>query len=133
MPEFVVRALKDIPKATPSRFFWSGMGTLDGVVSSWRKRLQKLFELAGVQAGHAHRFRDTFATELLLAGVPIERVAVLLGHRSVKVTERYYSAWTADRQRQVEADLRRAWGRDPIAAMGKKHTLQLRGQNIAVN
>ena len=62
------------------------------------------FVLAGVSAGHAHRFRDTFAVELLLAGAPLERVSILLGHQSVRVTERYYAAWTDSRQRQVEAD-----------------------------
>jgi hypothetical protein len=36
----------------------------------WQRRLQRLFELAKAAAGHAHRFRDTFAVELLLAGVP---------------------------------------------------------------
>lgn len=32
-------------------------------------------------------FRDTFAVELLLAGVPIDQVSVLLGHHSIKMTE----------------------------------------------
>jgi hypothetical protein len=41
--------------------------------------LASLFKLAGVQRGHAHRFRDTLAVELLLAGVPLERVSMLLG------------------------------------------------------
>jgi hypothetical protein len=36
-----------------------------------------------VQGGHAHRFRDTFATELLLTGVPLERISILLGHHSI--------------------------------------------------
>lgn len=38
----------------------------------------------------SHRFRDAFAVELLLAGGPIERVSILLGHQSVRVTERHY-------------------------------------------
>ena len=35
-------------------------------------------------------FRDTFAVELLLSGVPIDQVSLLLGHSSVKVTEKHY-------------------------------------------
>jgi integrase len=103
LPDSVVRALDVIPRVTPVRFFWSGTCDLDGVVSSWRKRLSKLFQLANVSDGHAHRFRDTFATELLLAGVPIERVSRLLGHQSVRITEKHYAPWTESRQRQIEA------------------------------
>jgi integrase/recombinase XerD len=133
LPEFVARALETIPRVTPTHFFWPGAGDLYGVVGGWRKRLGKLFRLAKVDNGHAHRFRDTFATELLLAGVPIERVAVLLGHQDVKVTQKYYAAWTDDRQRQVEADLQRAWERDPIVLLETKHPQKLHGQNEAVN
>jgi integrase len=63
-----------------------------------------------VPPGHAHRFRDTFAVELLKAGVPMERVSVLLGHSSIKVTEKHYSPWVRARQEQLEADVRRTWG-----------------------
>ncbi len=31
-------------------------------------------------------FRDTFAIEMLLAGARPEQVAILLGHKSVKIT-----------------------------------------------
>ena len=43
---------------------------------------------------HAHMFRDTFAVELLNKGVPIDRVSLLLGHSSVKVTEKHYALQT---------------------------------------
>jgi integrase len=62
----------------------------------------------------SHRFRDTFAVELLLAGVPIERVSVLLGHQSVRVTERHYNPWVRSRREQLEADVARAWQQDPL-------------------
>lgn len=67
------------------------------------------FELAGIEGGHSHRFRDTFAVELLLAGVPLETVSLLLGHSSVKVTERHYKPWVRSLQRKLEDDVKRAW------------------------
>ena len=39
----------------------------------------------------------------------MERVSVLLGHSSIKVTERYYSPWVRARREQLEADVRRSW------------------------
>jgi hypothetical protein len=53
--------------------------------------------------------------ELVLAGVPIERVSVLLVHQSVRITEKHYSPWAKSRQEQLEADLRKAWKNDPLA------------------
>lgn len=54
-------------------------------------------------------FRDTFAVELLLAGVPIDQVSVLLGHRSVKMTEKHYLPWVKARQEQLMVSVQRAW------------------------
>ena len=70
--------------------------------------------------GHAHRFRETFAVELLLAGVPLERVSILLGHTSVKITEKHYSPWIRERQEQAEADVKRTWAQDPIASSKRR-------------
>ena len=95
--------------------------------------LRKLFQLAKVVRGHAHRFRDTFAVELLRAGVPIERVSILLGHQSTRVTEKQYNPWVRSRQEQLEADLERAWSRDPLVLLDAKVTRRLRGEPEAVN
>jgi integrase len=54
-------------------------------------------------------FRDTFAVELLNRGVPIDRVSLLLGHSSVKVTERHYAPFVKERQQQLEVYARLAW------------------------
>jgi len=40
---------------------------------------------------------------------------MLLGHRSLKVTEKHYAPWVRARQEQLEADVRRSWGEDPMA------------------
>ncbi len=115
LPDFVVGALQSMPHTSEGHFFWSGRGKLDSAVRSWQSRFRKLFKLANITHGHAHRFRDTLAVELLLAGVPIERVSVLLGHQNVRVTEKYYNPWVYARQQQSGADVARAWARDPIA------------------
>jgi hypothetical protein len=39
----------------------------------------------------------------------MDRVSVVLGHSSVKVTEKHYSPWVQERQKQLEADVRRTW------------------------
>ena len=69
------------------------------------------------------RIMGAFAVELLLAGVPIERVSVLLGHQSVRITEKHYAPWVRSRQEQLEADLARAWSRHPLVlSQGEVHT-----------
>jgi integrase/recombinase XerD len=132
LPDFIVQTLQTIPRVTERFFFWSGTGSLEIAVSGWQKRIRKLMRIAGVK-GHPHQFRDTFATELLQAGVPMERVSVLLGHQSIKITEKYYAAWTDSRQRQIEADLQRVWDRDPIVLLEEKVTRQLREKTGVVN
>jgi len=54
-------------------------------------------------------FRDTFAVEMLLAGVPIDQVSLLLGHASVKITEKSYAPFVKARQLQLQESVRNAW------------------------
>jgi integrase/recombinase XerD len=129
LPPFAVSALEAIP--TVGRyFFWSGESKPKSAVGDWQRSLKRLFILAGVPTAHAHRFRDTFSVELLQAGVPIERVSILLGHRSVRVTEKHYNAWTRARQEQAEADVRRTWSETLPETKG---TQKVRGENKFVN
>jgi Phage integrase family len=118
LPDSVLDALEATPRITDTRYFWSGQGKRETVVCHWQMRLKKVFDLAKVSKGEgnaiSHRFRDTFAMELLLAGVPIERVSILLGHQSVRVTERHYNPWVRSRQEQLEADVASAWKLDPV-------------------
>lgn len=120
LPEFVVRALDACPRMNERYWFWTGTGKPSTAVGDWHGRLLDLAEDAKIQRLHAHRFRDTFAVSLLLEGVPIERVSILLGHSSIKVTEQHYSPWIRERQEQAEADVRRTWARDPLALMENK-------------
>ncbi len=88
-----------------------------------------MFKEARIPDGHAHRFRDTFAVGLFQAGVPTERVSVLLGLSSIKVTEKYYWPWVRARQEQLEADVRRTWEGIP----GTKGTPEVHEKTERVN
>ena len=119
LPDVVVEALNVAPRSSERYFFWTGASKVHSAKGKWQRRLQRLFEFAKVPKGHPHQFRDTFAVELLLAGVPLDRVSILLGHSSIRITERHYAPWTRSRQEQIEADLRAAWSNDPV--IGEVH------------
>jgi integrase/recombinase XerD len=111
LPPFVVQALEAQAKQSvhPAYFFWTGVGTIESACASWKRTLYRIFEIAGIEGGHAHRFRDTFSVNLLLNDVPLETVSQLLGHRSTKVTEQSYAPWIKARQDRLEEAVRRSW------------------------
>jgi integrase len=51
---------------------------------------------------HPHMFRDTFAVEMLLSGASMEQVQTLLGHKSIKTTEKSYVPWVRARQDMLD-------------------------------
>ena len=126
LPAFVVSELESLPKVSERYWFWTGEGSLETSRKKWSEALSDLFEDAEVKQGHAHRFRDTFAVELLKVGTPIERVSIFLGHSSVRITEKHYNPWNKARQDQAEADVTRSWASDPIVLFETKGTPEVR-------
>jgi site-specific recombinase XerD len=118
LPDSVLRALEATPRVTATRYFWAGQGKRETAVCNWQMKVRKAFDLAEVSKGEgnavSHRFRDTFAVKLLERGIPLERVSILLGHQSVRVTEKHYNPWVKSRQEQLEADVQDAWKHDPV-------------------
>jgi integrase/recombinase XerD len=109
LPPDVVKALVAVlPKG--KFYFWSGESKPKSAVGDYQKSLTKIFEAAEVPRAHAHLFRHTFATHLLQQGVSLQTVAVLLGHSSMKITERRYSHWIKGRQENLEAEVKKSWG-----------------------
>ena len=116
LPPSVHSLLKSLPSDNPRYFFWSGNGDPETCKRGWTRSLARLFKLADIQKPdgakkrcHSHMFRDTFAVELLLAGTTIDQVALLLGHSSVKVTEKHYAPFVKARQEQLAESARNAW------------------------
>jgi len=68
-----------------------------------------LSTLSGVPEVRAHRFRDTFAVRLLEQGKPLEIVQALLGHKSIKTTEKHYAPWVKSRQEMLVRELMATW------------------------
>ena len=109
LPEHVVGEMQKLPLFKGRYFFWTGNGKVDTAAGNYRRTLRELAEEAGVDDVHPHRFRDTVAVRLLENGVPLERVAKILGHKSVRVTERSYGPWVRALQETLEADVTRVW------------------------
>jgi len=108
LPATAVDALAALPVVN-GYYFWSGQGNIKSCVGDYQRAFKKLYTLAEVENGHAHRWRDTFAVELLLADVPLEQVSILLGHQSVRITEKHYAPFVPARQQQLEAAVRRTF------------------------
>jgi integrase/recombinase XerD len=102
-------ALAQITPNTAGYYFWSGESAITTATDNWRRRFAQVFQQVGIEGGHPHRFRDTFAVDLLLRGVPIDQVSALLGHSAVKITEQHYLAFVAARRKQITETVRRAW------------------------
>lgn len=78
-------------------------------IGNFERTLKVMFAKAGITNGHAHCLRDTFALETFLKSVPMDVVSVLLGHSSIKVTEKHYAPWVKARQEQLEHHVMKTW------------------------
>lgn len=96
-----VAALKTLP-VDGDFFFWSGNGKWRSAAGSARRTVYCLAKLANIQA-RPHRFRDTFSVNLLLLGEDLRTVQLLLGHASIKTTEKHYAPYVAAFQTRLDS------------------------------
>ena len=106
VPPGVVTALGKIENGS-DRYFWTGK-SIRSAVANWSRYLGRVFELAKIQDGHSHRFRDTCAVELLLAGASVEDVATILGN-TPQIVAKHYAPWVRERQVRLEKLVRQSW------------------------
>jgi site-specific recombinase XerD len=103
LPAQCIESLNALPVES-EYFFWSGTSNLSAATNSAQVTIRTLGRKTGINA-HAHRFRDTFAVELLLKKVDIRMVQILLGHKSLKTTEAHYAPWVSRMQKTVDEAL----------------------------
>jgi len=113
IPPAVAEELLTVLNGNPEYVFWSGKGEEESITKNWAKYyIAPLFRAAKIpNNGHmmSHRLRDTFAVDLLEKGVPLEEVSKLLGHESIKTTERHYAKWVKGRQDRLDSLVSATW------------------------
>jgi len=117
IPPDVAVELRDLPLLpNPRYFFWNGNGKIESAVGHWQHLFRKMFKQANLKhldgttkRTHPHMLRDTFAVNLLLKGIPMHDVSLLLGHTSIKTTERHYAPFVQARADQLDENLRSTW------------------------
>jgi integrase/recombinase XerD len=113
IPKDVAEEILAVLNDNPEYVFWSGNGEEESVAKNWVKYyITPLFTAAKLSDnGHmkSHRLRDTFAVDLLEKGVPLEEVSKLLGHESIKTTERHYAKWVKGRQDRLDSLVVGTW------------------------
>lgn len=117
LPPFVLKALeamKPLRGSHPDYFFWSAQGKAETAANVWRRSFMTAVVASKFpRRGHPHMVRDTFAVEALLAGVPVDQVSMMLGHKSIRTTQEHYMPFVLARQNQLSESIRRTW---PISA-----------------
>ena len=111
IPPAIAQEILAVSNGNPVYVFWSGNGDEESATKNWAKYFARLFDDAKIIGGHmrSHRLRDTFAVDLLEKGVPLEDVSKLLGHESIKTTERSYAAWVKGRQARLNTLVTATW------------------------
>jgi integrase len=112
IPPEVAQEVLSVQNGNARYFFWhTGTGTEETAVTNWQHDLRTVFRAAGLPGGHPHQLRHTFAVSLLKEGVPLEEVSKLLGHDSIRTTEKYYAKWVKARQDRLDALVMATWKR----------------------
>ena len=74
---------------TKRRLLYSGEVKHFKACDSLQSHVTKLYKLAGIVGGSSHSGRHTFAGKVLAATGDCDKVALLLGHTSIDVSQRY--------------------------------------------
>jgi integrase len=104
LPNATVNALKKLPSVGHDLYFWAGgdEARLATACDRARRVIARLGAIAKVKDARPHRFRDTWAKEALLHGTSMRTVQLVLGHKSIRTTERHYAPYVPEYQAMID-------------------------------
>ncbi|MDQ1451870.1 MAG: integrase/recombinase XerD [Acidobacteriaceae bacterium] len=112
IPDHVIgspKALPTRPDVHPNYFFWSGNSKHKSLTGRWQRKLERLNDDLSLTRDdgtqmkfYCHQLRDSFAVTQLLSGTSMQDLSKMLAHKSVKITEKYYSPLVPERQAALE-------------------------------
>lgn len=110
IPPDLAEELAAVANGNPQYVFWESRGGQPQTAAkNWGTDMKEVFRAAGLPEGHSHQLRDTAAVEWLRKGVPLEEVSKLLGHSSIKTTEKHYAPWVKSRQDRLDELVMGTW------------------------
>jgi integrase len=120
LPSHIAKEILTVLNGNPRYVFWNGNGLEQSAVTNWQHDLRTLFRSTFGRETHftPHCLRDTAAVEWLSAGIPLEEVSKLLGHTSIKTTQRHYAPWVQERQDRLDSLVVATWKDGANAAHG---------------
>jgi integrase len=116
MNDIVIKTIIAVPKNKDSAYiFCNQRGEPYGDI---KKSYLSAVKKAGIIDFHFHDLRHTFASQLVMAGVDLNTVRDLLGHKSLEMTLRYSHLSPEHKQRAVDVLAQRMvtnWSQAPVA------------------
>jgi integrase len=104
------RELLAVANENPRHVFSrTGNGRPETAVKHWQDDLRAVFRGTGIPKGRPRQVRDTAAVAWLNARIPLDEVSRLLGHSSIKTTEKHYAPCVKSRQDRLDALVVAAW------------------------
>jgi integrase len=104
LPNATLQALRNLPEVSHDLYFWKGGDERQFATACDRARrvIARLGAIAKVQDAHPHRFRDTWAKTALLNGESMRTVQLVLGHKSIRTTEKHYAPFVVEYQAMID-------------------------------
>jgi integrase/recombinase XerD len=121
LPPKIVEELRALSSPNETFFFWTGTSKARGLVGNINRSLARLWKLVKWQRPlvdvdrtpvrpHSHMLRHTFAYHFLQSKQgDIRDLARLLGHTSIRTTEKYYLNFVPDESEELNEKVRKHW------------------------